>query len=211
MKMILFKGLMNKWLTVLVHTSMVINIVVSKLVIQENEWGTLTREQIVAEADIIAEFEEKDSCKYRKRLRREYALTIITKDGAEETETVDIIDLVMPQRTIPYQSINLTTYPGLNCLEQDDPQLAKALRNDILYPPATSDVSSIVPTVKKYAEYQQDEFLDKIIFKESVQNGFFVESGADDFVTTSNTLYFEEKYSWTGILLEPNPNRFMKG
>ena len=59
MKMILFKGLMNKWLTVLVHTSMVINIVVSKLVIQENEWGTLTREQIVAEADIIAEFEEK--------------------------------------------------------------------------------------------------------------------------------------------------------
>ena len=138
-------------------------------------------------------------------------MDIVTEDGAEETETVDIIDLVMPERTIPYQSINLTTYPGLNCLEQEDPQLAKALRNDILYPPASSEESRIVPTVKKYAESRQDEFLDKIIFKENVHNGFFVESGADDFVTTSNTLFFEEKYNWTGILLEPNPNRFMKG
>ena len=138
-------------------------------------------------------------------------MTIITENGEEEIETVDIMDIIMPQRTIPYQSINLTTYPGLNCLEQEDPHLVKALRNDILYPPASSEISRIVPTLKKYAEYHQDEFLDKIIFKESVKNGFFIESGADDFVTTSNTLYFEEKHNWTGILLEPNPNRFMKG
>ena len=129
----------------------------------------------------------------------------------EETETVDIIDLIIPQRTIPYRSINLTTYPGLNCLEQDDTELVRALRNDILHPPALSEFSRILQTEKKYAEYRQDEFLDKIIFKEKVQNGFFIESGADDFVTTSNTLYFEEKHNWTGVLLEPNPDRFMKG
>ena len=47
---------------------MVIIIVDSKLVIQEKEWGKLTREQIVAEAELIAEFEEEEDCKYRKVL-----------------------------------------------------------------------------------------------------------------------------------------------
>ena len=32
--------------------------------------------------------------------------------------------------------ITLTTYPGLNCLEQEDPGLIQALRSDILYPPS---------------------------------------------------------------------------
>lgn len=58
---------MMKMLLIIFWVSyLVINVVDSKLVIQENEWPTLTREQIVAEADIIAEFEEKDNCKYRK-------------------------------------------------------------------------------------------------------------------------------------------------
>ena len=45
---------------------LVINVVDLKLVIKESEWPKLTREQIVAEADFIAEFEEKDNCMYRK-------------------------------------------------------------------------------------------------------------------------------------------------
>ena len=50
----------------LVIVSLMIIIVDSKLVIQENEWGKITREQIVAEAELIAEFEQEDDCKYRK-------------------------------------------------------------------------------------------------------------------------------------------------
>ena len=34
------------------------------------------------------------------------------------------------------EAISLTTYPGLNCLEQDDPRLIQALREDILHPPS---------------------------------------------------------------------------
>ena len=45
---------------------LVIDVVDLKLVIKESEWPKLTREQIVAEADLIAEFEEKDNCMYRK-------------------------------------------------------------------------------------------------------------------------------------------------
>ena len=33
-------------------------------------------------------------------------------------------------------AISLTTYPALNCLEQEDPELITALRNDVFYPPS---------------------------------------------------------------------------
>ena len=42
-------------------------------------------------------------------------------------------------------AINLTTYPGLNCLEQDNPVLIRAIRDDILYPPSkTGDERSSI-------------------------------------------------------------------
>ena len=63
---------------------------------------------------------------------------------------------------------------------------------------------------ERQSEYQQDMFLDKFIFK-GIKNGFFIEAGADDFMLASNTLYFEEKYNWTGLLLEPYPTRFKLG
>jgi FkbM family methyltransferase len=37
------------------------------------------------------------------------------------------------------------------------------------------------------------------------KKGFFVEAGANDGVTYSNTLYFEKYKNWTGILIEPIP------
>merc|ERR1711997_1122125 len=36
--------------------------------------------------------------------------------------------------------------------------------------------------------------------------GFFVEAGASDGEIISNSLYFEIKYKWTGLLVEPNPD-----
>ena len=44
-----------------------------------------------------------------------------------------------------------------------------------------------------------------------VKDGFFIEAGADDFETDSNTLLFELQHNWTGILVEPNPTIFPKG
>ena len=35
---------------------------------------------------------------------------------------------------------------------------------------------------------------------------FFIEAGAMDGETISNTLYLEVKYNWTGLLIEPNPH-----
>ena len=39
--------------------------------------------------------------------------------------------------------------------------------------------------------------------------GFFIEAGAAEGEEFSNTLYYETKYGWTGLLVEPNPE-FLK-
>lgn len=41
-------------------------------------------------------------------------------------------------------------------------------------------------------------------------NGFFIELGANDGKTQSNTLHFERYRNWNGILIEPSPNNFLK-
>lgn len=40
-------------------------------------------------------------------------------------------------------------------------------------------------------------------------NGFFVELGANDGVSLSNTLYFEARRNWRGVLIEPVPHNYL--
>ena len=40
------------------------------------------------------------------------------------------------------------------------------------------------------------------------KNGFFIEAGAYDGEVYSNSLLFEKKLNWTGLLVEPNPDNF---
>ncbi len=41
-------------------------------------------------------------------------------------------------------------------------------------------------------------------------NGFYVELGANDGLTQSNTAYFERFRNWRGVLIEPSPNKFLE-
>ncbi|MEO8637381.1 MAG: FkbM family methyltransferase [Candidatus Taylorbacteria bacterium] len=61
--------------------------------------------------------------------------------------------------------------------------------------------------MKYYSQYKQDEFLDKNVFKGKT-GGFFIEMGADDGITHSNTLFFEKERSWNGICVEPRKEAF---
>lgn len=54
-------------------------------------------------------------------------------------------------------------------------------------------------------QYKQDELLDKQVFK-GLEHGVFVDVGAHDGVSISNTFFFEQHRRWTGICIEPNPN-----
>ncbi len=40
--------------------------------------------------------------------------------------------------------------------------------------------------------------------------GYFVELGANDGVTQSNSLYFEKHRAWRGLLVEPTPHNYLK-
>jgi FkbM family methyltransferase len=57
-----------------------------------------------------------------------------------------------------------------------------------------------------YGLNELDKKLEKYI---NFDNGFFIELGANDGKTQSNTLYFERYRNWSGILVEPTPHNFL--
>ena len=101
----------------------------------------------------------------------------------------------------------------MNCFEQEDEFVINALRDDHLRPPSTEKYNFSNPDnkVNVFGQFGQPVYLDMVIFKGQVKNGFFIEAGADDFETDSNTLLFEIEHQWTGLLVEPNPTIYPKG
>ena len=57
-----------------------------------------------------------------------------------------------------------------------------------------------------WSQYMQDRFIDKLF--DNKRRGFFVEVGAYDGETGSNTLLLERLRKWNGILIEANPYNF---
>lgn len=55
-------------------------------------------------------------------------------------------------------------------------------------------------------QYQQDQYVRETFFA-NVNDGFFLDIGADDGLDRNNTRFFEEA-GWTGICIEPSPSRF---
>ncbi|WP_148042819.1 FkbM family methyltransferase [Pedobacter jejuensis] len=60
-----------------------------------------------------------------------------------------------------------------------------------------------------YSQSGQDEYLNKKIFKNKTK-GFFLDIGANDGVTFSNTYFFEKNLDWEGICIEPLNYSFEK-
>lgn len=60
---------------------------------------------------------------------------------------------------------------------------------------------------KYFSLNQLDRKLEKYV---DYDNGYFVELGANDGVTQSNSLYFEKYRNWHGLLVEPAPQNFLK-
>ena len=60
-----------------------------------------------------------------------------------------------------------------------------------------------------YSQSREDIFLNQTIFKNK-QNGVYIELGALDGILYSNTKFFEDSLNWSGILIEPHPDKFKK-
>ena len=63
--------------------------------------------------------------------------------------------------------------------------------------------------LKSFSQYGQDEFLDTFLFK-NFKDGFYVDIGAYDGITFSNTHRFNIFHNWSGINIEPLPAVFKK-
>src|SRR5947207_13570279 len=63
--------------------------------------------------------------------------------------------------------------------------------------------------VKFYSQVGQDRFLLENFFR-GKRGGVFLDIGAYDGETLSNTLFFEKTMGWTGLCVEPLPAAFAK-
>ncbi len=60
-----------------------------------------------------------------------------------------------------------------------------------------------------YGQTKQDKYVNEHYFNNK-QGGVFIEIGAHDGITYSNTYFFEKELGWTGICIEPIPERFVE-
>ena len=96
----------------------------------------------------------------------------------------------------------------MNCKDQEDPYLVDAVKRSFLIEPDFEknylfDVPVDKLNLNGHSELPQD--VDDLIFKNNLRNGFFLEAGATDGESGSNTLFFELERNWTGLLVEPLP------
>lgn len=86
--------------------------------------------------------------------------------------------------------------------------IRKTIRK-FLYNRRLKDLPKICKASSKgHASHGQDEFVAGLL--SNVKQGVFVEVGANDGITMSNTYYLEKELGWTGLAIEPIPSAFKK-
>jgi FkbM family methyltransferase len=60
-----------------------------------------------------------------------------------------------------------------------------------------------------FSQFKQDQILNEIIFNHR-KNGTFLDIGANDGITYSNTYFFEKNLDWRGLCIEPLAPTFKK-
>lgn len=113
---------------------------------------------------------------------------------------------------------NVPIHWDLVGLDQNDPKLIEAIKNQVLWaPPKNKKLALERPTSAKRigGQYGQSTEIEALLkkhkllkTKKSKRQGFYIEAGACNGETISNTLLFEIKHNWTGLLVEPNPDFF---
>ena len=106
--------------------------------------------------------------------------------------------------------------PYLNCLQADSEILVNIVKEEHIKPWNGKEYNFSVPLEELaesslYGEVGQPREVDERFFKGQLKNGFFIEAGAHDFETNSDTLYYELEHGWTGLLVEAHPLSYQLG
>ncbi|XP_023344973.1 uncharacterized protein LOC111714158 [Eurytemora carolleeae] len=114
---------------------------------------------------------------------------------------LDIRKLIQGLDTVDFDG-NLDLFS----LEQDDPRLVEYVKHNFLIKTGTKGGKNLRlannPPILA-AQFNQSLEVDKI-YNSSLFNGFFIEAGAFDGESLSNSLFFELERGWTGLLVEAN-------
>ena len=129
----------------------------------------------------------------------------------DAVETLKMIDPEDRERTH-----SVLVKPYHNCLEMDSPHLTSYIKDHLLVSPSTAEYNFSRPLdqlneTSLQGEVGQPLEVDQIVYGGELKDGFFIEAGAHDFETNSDSLYFEMKHNWSGLLVEPHPLGFHKG
>ncbi|XP_068242289.1 protein Star-like [Palaemon carinicauda] len=89
---------------------------------------------------------------------------------------------------------------------QDDPKLISYIRRELLQPPSPHPYNLFHPEMVHYSQYNQSQFANEML--NGMEDGFYIEAGASEGEYLSNTLFFERRLGWRGLLIEPLPNIF---
>ena len=81
----------------------------------------------------------------------------------------------------------------------------------MLNPPSTDEYNFDDLENNLHGETKHPDDLDTILFGGELKDGFFIEAGSVDSEFFSDTLYYEMKYNWTGLLVEANPEFYHEG
>jgi FkbM family methyltransferase len=77
-------------------------------------------------------------------------------------------------------------------------------------PRFTAEAEGAVPDISLYkSQDMQDLFLDRWVFR-GFERGVFIDIGAHDGITSSNSWFFEKQRNWTGVCVEPNSAVFKR-
>jgi FkbM family methyltransferase len=76
-----------------------------------------------------------------------------------------------------------------------------------IYPHKKICLILIIMRVRSYSQLKQD--LKVVEWYHGKKNGYFVDVGAHDGITLSNTYLLEKYYQWTGVCVEPLPDKYV--
>lgn len=185
---------------------------------------------------ILDELNEKDICfvvnkpktelenKYIDYFKKYYNITIESNSVIEDYHIMkNARILVCSCSTLSWvaaflsERVNLVYFPNYNNNRLHE-TFKQPIKNTILYEfkkctkdELTDFLNNKNNKVDKYCSHdsKNEPITHKIIkYMDNIHNGFYIEAGAYDGVLQSNTLFLEEEYGWTGLLIEPSPNIF---
>ena len=92
---------------------------------------------------------------------------------------------------------------GAGNQSSNDQDIVDDIRSQISKPSPNQPRKLARPHITDASQVGQSAFVDKIL--SGRRNGFFIECGAVNGETYSNSLFFELQRNWTGLLIEGNP------